>query len=65
MLDQTEVVTALKDVGFSARKIAEFVQLTPIQQTRILNKERVLILTQLHGIQEQLECLDYLRYRLM
>lgn len=64
LLSHDEMIEALEDAGFSKRRVAKFSQLTPAQQSSILNQERSLILARLHASQRQLECLDYLRYQL-
>ncbi|WP_057879480.1 hypothetical protein [Companilactobacillus kimchiensis] len=64
MLEQDEITRILYDSGFSDEKILEYFNLTSAQQSCELDRARVEILKNLHGVQRKLECLDYLRYKI-
>lgn len=63
MLNNGIVKIALRDLGLSDEYIDTFVELSVIQQQKSLDKLRIDILHKLHKSQDQLECLDYLRYQ--
>ena len=63
---QCLLISNLKDAGCNSETIAAYLDSQDNIKKRmfILKKQRCYLLDQLHGIQKEIDCLDYLLYSL-
>ncbi len=67
-LSMEDITQNLRDAGcaedFIKRFLACLTHGTPVEQERMLERERHCILEKIHDEQKKLDCFDYLRYAL-
>lgn len=64
MLSQKEIITILTDLGLSESWIADFQNMNTQQRQIALNDVRHDLLKDIHHVQDELERLDYLCYKI-
>lgn len=65
-LSEKDIVQNLQDAGYDSETIEKFMKANGNQKDmlRILQQQRIRILNMLHPVQKELECLDYLIYKI-
>ncbi len=69
-IQRLSIIMTLRDVGFSYSETEQYMQLllsekdTVEERLQILSAHRDATLDEIHDKQKQLDCLDYLRYKL-
>ncbi len=69
-IQRLSIIMTLRDVGFSRSETKQYMQLllseknTLEERLQILSAHRRTTLDEIHDKQKQLDCLDYLRYKL-
>ena len=69
-IQQLSLILTLYDIGFSSQQVEQYIRLVLSSQNTVearlhmLNAERTRILDSIHQLQQQLDKVDYLRFKL-